>query len=50
MTELWKLPALELARHIAAKEISCAEVVDAHLQRIREVNPSLNAIVLRLDT
>ncbi|MFO1298376.1 MAG: amidase family protein [Rubrivivax sp.] len=42
---LWKLPALDLARHIAAKEVSCVEVVDAHLKRIDEVNPSLNAIV-----
>jgi len=45
MQALWKLPALELARHIAAKEISCVEVVEAHLGRIDEVNPSLNAIV-----
>ena len=45
MNELCKLSALELARHIATREVSCAEVVDAHLQRIREVNPALNAIV-----
>ena len=50
MTELWKLPALELARQIAAREVSCAEVVDAHLQRIRAVNPALNAIVRVLDS
>jgi amidase len=49
MTELWKLPALELAQHIANKEVSCAEVVDAHLQRIRDINPGLNAIVRVLD-
>jgi amidase len=45
MQALWRLPALDLARHIAAKELSCVEVVDAHLQRIDELNPSLNAIV-----
>ena len=45
MQDLWKLPALDLARHIAARDVSCVEVVDAHLKRIDEVNPSLNAIV-----
>ena len=49
MTELWKLSALELARHIATNELSCVEVVHAHLQRISEVNPALNAIVRVLD-
>jgi amidase len=45
MQDLWKLPALDLARHIAAREVSCVDVVDAHLQRIDDVNPSLNAVV-----
>jgi amidase len=45
MQDHWKLSALDLARHIAAREVSCVEVVDAHLKRIDEVNPSLNAIV-----
>lgn len=48
-TSLWQLSALELARHVAAKEVSCTEVVDAHLRRIAEVNPGLNAIVRVLD-
>lgn len=42
---LWKLSALDIARHIAAREVSCVEVIDAHLKRIEQVNPSLNAIV-----
>jgi amidase len=42
---VWQLPALDIARHIARREISCAEVVEAHLQRIAEVNPAVNAIV-----
>ena len=42
---LWKLPALDIARHVAAREVSCVEVIEAHLKRIEEVNPSLNAIV-----
>ena len=45
MNELCKLPALELARRIARREVSCVEVVDAHLHRIRDVNPALNAVV-----
>src|SRR6267378_7798161 len=49
MNELWKLSALDLAQHIAARKVSCVEAVEAHLQRIREVNPSLNAIVRVLD-
>jgi amidase len=45
MSELWRLSAIELARRIAAKEVSSTEVVEAHLARIDAVNPRLNAIV-----
>lgn len=45
MTELWRRSALDLARLIAAREVSSAEVVEAHLARIEAVNPRLNAIV-----
>jgi len=45
MSELWRLSAIELARRIAAKEASSVEVVEAHLARIDQVNPKLNAIV-----
>lgn len=45
MTELWSLSAGELARRIAAKEISSLEVVEAHLARIEAVNPRVNAVV-----
>ena len=48
--ELWRKGALELAGMIARKEVSSREVVAAHLARIDEVNPRLNAIVRRLDT
>ena len=47
--ELWRKGALELAGMIARKEVSSREVVAAHLARIDEVNPRLNAIVRRLD-
>ena len=45
MQVLWKCSALELARLIARREVSSAEVVEAHLARIAAVNPGLNAIV-----
>lgn len=45
MSALWQLPAQDLARHIAHKEVSCVEVIDAHLHRIHDINPQVNAIV-----
>jgi amidase len=45
MNPLCTLSAIELARRIAQREVSSAEVVDAHLRRIDEVNPQLNAVV-----
>ena len=44
MTELWQQSASELAAMIAGKEVSSVEVIDAHLARIEQVNPHLNAI------
>lgn len=40
--------AIEIARSIASGEISASEVVEAHVQRIEAVNPSLNAVVVPL--
>ena len=45
VSELWKFGANELAAMIASKQVSSREVVDAHLARIEEVNPRLNAVV-----
>jgi amidase len=42
---LTEVSASELARRIREREISSAEVIEAHLQRIGAVNPRLNAIV-----
>jgi aspartyl-tRNA(Asn)/glutamyl-tRNA(Gln) amidotransferase subunit A len=39
------LDATELAALVRSKQISLVEVVRAHLDRIEEVNPKLNAIV-----
>lgn len=47
--ELWRKGALELAGLISRKEVSSREVVAAHLARIDEVNPHLNAVVRRWD-
>ena len=45
MGEIWQLSATELAQRIACRQLSSAEVVDAHLARIDAVNPALNAVV-----
>jgi amidase len=47
--ELWAKGALELGEMIARREVTSVEVVEAHLARIEAVNPSVNAIVRRLD-
>ena len=45
MTELWRLPATELADHIRNREISAREAADAALDRLDAVNPKINAVV-----
>ena len=45
MTDLIWTSATSLARAIRKKEVSAEEVVRAHLKRIEEVNPKLNAVV-----
>ncbi len=49
MAELNDLSAHEQVRRIKAREVSARELLDAHLNRIDERNPELNAIVA-LDT
>ncbi len=44
--ELTALGAAELARRIATGEVSSRDVVDAHIRRIEQVNPRLNAVCL----
>ncbi len=48
LTELCFLPATELARRIRHKEVSCREVMQAHLTQIDRINPQVNAIVTLL--
>jgi amidase len=45
MNEILNLSVTEIAGKILKKEISSTEVVDVYLERIKEVNPQLNAIV-----
>jgi amidase len=49
MSELWQLGALQLAHRIRTGDTSSRDVLDAHLARVDAVNPSVNAIVRRLD-
>lgn len=46
MSDLVELSALELAERIARREVSSAEAVAAHIERIREVDGKLNAVVV----
>lgn len=43
--ELCFLTATELARRIRRRDVSCEEVMRAHIDQIQRVNPSVNAIV-----
>ena len=45
MSDIIYASAKSMARAIQDKEVSAAELVDAHLARIEEVNPALNAVV-----
>lgn len=47
MTDPCLLTASELRRLVARRELSCREVLGAHLDRIEAVNPALNAIVTK---
>jgi amidase len=38
-------PAVELVRLLGSRELSARELLDAYTDRIRRVNPRLNAIV-----
>ena len=45
MNDLCFATAVELVHAIRRREVSCADVMTAHLERIDRVNPRLNAIV-----
>ncbi len=45
MTELWERSAVELAAMIRRRELSARELLAASLERIDDVNPTVNAVV-----
>lgn len=45
---IWQWSAVETARAVAAGEVSAEAVTEAHIARMREVNPALNAVVVDL--
>jgi amidase len=45
MTELWRLPATELANLVRTRKASAREAAEAALQRLDAVNPKINAVV-----
>jgi amidase len=45
VTDLWRLPATELAHLIRTREVSAREAAESALQRLNAVNPQINAIV-----
>ncbi len=48
MNDICFLTATELARRIRDRELSCREVMEAHLAQIERINPRVNAIVTLL--
>ena len=47
--EICFMSAKEMADRIRKKELSCREVMEAHLAQIDRVNPKVNAIVTRIE-
>lgn len=47
--ELWRHTAIELARLFRDGDATATAICEAHLARIDEINPSLNAVVRRFD-
>ena len=45
MTDLWRMSATEIADAVRSKQLSAVEVTEAHLKRMDDVNPAINAVV-----
>jgi amidase len=45
MNDICFLTAREMQGHLRSKQLSCEELVEAHLQQIENVNPKVNAVV-----
>ena len=48
IADITALSATEMAQQIATGALSSSEVVEAHIRRIEEVNPLINAVVVPL--
>ena len=48
-SDIVMLDGFALARHIAARQVSCVEVMTAYLDHIERLNPRVNAIVALRD-
>jgi amidase len=48
VTELWRLPATDLAHLVRSRQVSAREASQAALERLDAVNPRLNAVVAHL--
>ena len=47
-SEICFMTATEMVQQIRDKQLSCREVMTAHLNQIERVNPIVNAIVTRI--
>lgn len=45
MTDLWRLPAADLAALIKSKQVSARDAASAALARLEAVNPQINAVI-----
>lgn len=45
MTDLFRRSAVEISRDVRAQTLSAVEVTQAHLDRLDQVNPAINAVV-----
>jgi amidase len=45
MSQIWRLSATEVAAQVQSKNISAREAAQSALERLAEVNPSINAVV-----
>jgi amidase len=48
MTEHWRLNASEIVAKVSSGEISATEVTQDNLQRLQDINPSINAVVQQM--
>ena len=47
--EIVQWSAIELSKRIHARDVSCVEVMEAFLAQIDRLNPTVNAVVARVD-